>query len=84
MDGSGVPLGRHRLFDDANLSFVWNFDKFRPPTWGRQGSPTRYWMRDLCFAVCPIAGKTVVLYPTFRYRPEVALPAWVRWISGRA
>lgn len=32
-------LGSSRLLDDANLSMVWNFDKFRPHNLGQCGSP---------------------------------------------
>lgn len=31
--------GATNFFDDANLSFVWNFDKFRPANLGQAGQP---------------------------------------------
>src|SRR3990167_1535360 len=32
-------MGAGELFDDLNLSFVWNFDKFRPHNLGQCGGP---------------------------------------------
>jgi hypothetical protein len=32
-------MGAGDVFDDLNLSFVWNFDKFRPHNLGRCGTP---------------------------------------------
>ncbi len=32
-------MGANEVFDDLNLSFVWNFDKFRPHNLGQCGQP---------------------------------------------
>ncbi|MCY1339823.1 hypothetical protein D9M69_257220 [compost metagenome] len=32
-------MGANEVFDDLNLSFVWNFDKFRPHNLGQCGTP---------------------------------------------
>lgn len=36
---SEYRMGSNELFDDLNLSMVWNFDKFRPSNLGQCGTP---------------------------------------------
>ncbi|RRD00241.1 DUF1302 domain-containing protein [Amphritea balenae] len=57
-------MGPNEIFDDSNLSFIWNIDQFRPSNLGTCGQPYRI-LDAGCFfsselAVGPFAGTPII------------------------